>query len=384
MTTPPPPPPPDMPPAAPAPAAAHGTDEHRFPCEQCGADYRYDPARGLLVCDHCGHQEQIASSPWGKAQLKELDFDAARADRLPEAETEETRVVTCPNCAAQFEFDPAVHAAECPFCATPVVTDTGISRHIKPRGVLPFALDERSAHKAMTDWLGRLWFAPNGLKDYARKGRKMQGIYVPYWTFDADTKSSYRGERGTVYYETRTVVRDGKRVQEQVPKIRWTPASGRVARFFDDILILASKSLPKRYTDGLEPWDLPALEPYRPEYLAGFRAEAYTVELQEGYGQARDYMARVIERDVRFDIGGDQQRIHKIDTDVRDVTFKHILLPVWLAAYKYRGKTYRFVVNGRSGRVQGERPWSAIKIAIAVVLGLIVAAGIGYLAAMNQ
>ncbi|WP_171235440.1 TFIIB-type zinc finger domain-containing protein [Ruegeria sp. HKCCA6837] len=358
--------------------------EHRFPCDQCGADYRFNPGDGTLTCDHCGHSEPISAGPWGGASLRELDFDAAIADRLPDSEIEETRVLSCPNCAAQVEFDPNTHAAECPFCATPVVTDTGINRHIKPKGVLPFAFDERSAQKAMGDWLGRLWFAPNGLKEYARKGRKMQGIYVPYWTFDADTKSSYRGERGTVYYETRTVMRDGKRVQQQVPKVRWTPKSGRVARFFDDLLVLASKSLPKSYTDALEPWDLPTLEPYQPEYLAGFRAEAYSVELREGYVEARAHMARVIERDVRFDIGGDRQRIHAVDTDVRDVTFKHILLPVWMAAYKYRGQTYRFVVNGRTGRVQGERPWSAIKITIAVVLGLLLAAGVGYLAATGQ
>ena len=300
------------------------------------------------------------------------------ANRLPEAEIEETRVLNCSNCGAQVEFDPATHAAECPFCATPVVTDTGTSRHIKPRGVLPFALDENQARQAMTDWLGRLWFAPNGLQDYARKGRRMEGIYVPYWTFDADTKSAYEGERGTVYYETVTVVRDGKRVQQRVPKIRWRRVRGRVARFFDDVLVLASRSLPKRYTDALQPWDLSALTPYQPEFLAGFRAEAYTVALEEGHAEARAQMARVIERDVRFDIGGDRQRIHDIRTDVSDVTFKHILLPVWLAAYKYRGKSYRFVVNGQTGRVQGERPWSAIKIAVAVVLGLLLAGAAGF------
>ena len=95
-------------------------------------------------------------------------------------------------------------------------------------------------------------------------------------------------------------------------------------------------------------------------------------------------MDRVIERDVRFDIGGDRQRIHNMDTTLGEVTFKHILLPVWLAAYKYRGNTYRFVVNGRTGRVQGERPYSAIKITIAVILGLIAAAAIGYVVAQNQ
>ena len=358
--------------------------EHRFPCDNCGADFRFDPVASRLVCDHCGNTQDMAqATPW-EGTIRELDFQSALTGQLDDAEIEETQVVTCHNCSAQFEFDANTHAAECPFCATPVVTDTGPHRHIKPKAVLPFALEERAARTAMTEWLGRLWFAPSGLQEYARKGRKMQGIYVPYWTFDADTKSSYRGERGTVYYETKTVTRNGKQERVRVSKVRWRGVSGRVARFFDDVLVLASKTLPKRYTDALEPWDLSALEPYSPEFLAGFRAEGYQVELEDGFKEARAHMDRVIARDVRFDIGGDRQRIHSVNTSVKDVTFKHILLPVWLAAYKYNGKTYRFVVNGRTGRVQGERPWSAIKIAIAVVIGILIAAGVGYVVALNQ
>lgn len=359
-------------------------EEHRFPCEQCGADYRFDPTEAALICDHCGHSQRIQPGPWGKATLREMDFDAMLAEGAPQTEIEETRVLSCLNCGAQVEYDPDLHAKECPFCATPVVTDTGTHRHIKPRGVLPFALTEADARDAMKNWLGRLWFAPNGLQNYARRGRKMQGIYVPYWTFDAQTKTEYRGERGTVYYVTKSVVRNGKRVQTRVPKIRWRSASGKVGRFFDDVLVLASRSLPKQYTDALEPWDLPALEPYRPEFLAGFRAEGYAVKLTEGYDEARTRMARVIERDVRFDIGGDQQRIHAIQTDISDVRFKHVLLPVWMAAYKFRGDTYRFVVNGRTGRVQGERPWSTVKILVAVFCGVLVASGLGYMIAQSQ
>ncbi len=370
--------PPPPPPATENTDTAAVPDEtHRFPCEQCGADYRFDPQSGTLTCSHCGHTEEINGGPWRGGALRELDFRAALDRQLPEADMETTRVSKCPNCAAEVEFDPTTHARECPFCATPVVTDTGESRHIKPKGVLPFAIDERAGHKAMTDWLGRLWFAPNGLKKYARKGRRMEGIYVPYWTYDADTRSSYSGQRGTVYYVTETVMVYGKPQAKQVAKVRWRPVSGRVKRFFDDVLVLASKSLPKRYTDALEPWDLSALEPYQPQYLAGFRAEAYAISLQDGFEEARAHMDRVIKRDVRFDIGGDRQRISHIDTQVSDVTFKHILLPVWLAAYKYRGKTYRFVVNGQSGRVQGERPYSAWKIAGAVaVLAVLIAAAI--------
>lgn len=364
-------------------------DIHRFPCEACGANMRFDPSAGQLVCDHCGNTEALdtrAAGPWAaQSAIKELDFKAALRDQLPAAELETTQVLNCTNCGAQVEFDPAVHAAECPFCASPVVTGTGENRHIKPRALLPFALDEAAAHAAMKSWLGRLWFAPKGLQKYARrKGSRMDGVYVPYWTFDAQTRSRYRGQRGRVYYVSRRVTVNGKSTVQQVPKIRWSNAAGQVARFFDDVLVLGARSLPKRFTDALPPWDLSLLEPYTPEYIAGLRAEAYTIEIDEAFHEARAHMDRVIERDVRFDIGGDRQRIHKIDTDISAVTFKHILLPIWVAAYRYQGKSYRFVVNGQTGRVQGERPYSSTKILLAILAGLIFAGAIGYAVAVEQ
>lgn len=341
------------------------------------------PGQGQLVCDFCGNEETIEDDSFSQPVIRELDFRAALAAELPADEIEVTRAISCTNCGAQVEFDENIHAAECPFCATPYVTDTGTSRQIKPRGLLPFELTESQARREMTKWLGSLWFAPSGLKEYARKGRTLDGFYVPYWTFDADTKSSYRGERGTVYHESRSVTRNGKTEQRRVQKVRWRRKSGRVARWFDDVLVLASRSLPKKFTDALRPWDMAALEPYRPEYLAGFRAEGYTVEIDDGYVEARNHMDRIIHRDVKFDIGGDRQRVHEVNTSVSNVTFKHILLPVWLAAYKYRGRTYRFVVNGQTGRVQGERPWSTWKITLTVIAIAAVAATLGYLGAQQ-
>lgn len=353
--------------------SARPEDEHRFPCEQCGADMRFDPGGDRLICDHCGHTETLEAEagPWGgdAVALVELDYETAIAARLPAEEMEETRVSHCPSCGAQIEFQPDIHAKECPFCATPVVTDTGTHRHIKPKGVLPFQLTERQAHKAMNDWLGRLWFAPNGLQDYAKKGRKMDGIYVPYWTYDADTATQYRGQRGDAYYVT---VRTGDGKTRRERRIRWSRRAGRVARAFDDILVLASRSLPKRFTDRLAPWNLTALESYRPEFLSGFRAEGYQVQLDEGFEEAKQIMEMQIRQDVRRDIGGDEQRIDEMRVRISDVTFKHVLLPVWVAAYKYRGETYRFVVNGQTGRVEGERPYSWVKIALAVLGAAIV------------
>ena len=353
--------------------------DKRFPCPACGADLRFQPGEGRLFCDHCGHTEPLTHArPTGGA-ISETAFRRGIEDQLPATETEDRHLSHCPNCGADVQFDPAVHATECPFCATPVVADPGLTRRIRPKGVAPFLIPEDQARKAMGDWLGSLWFAPSGLVAYARKGRRLDGVYLPYWTFDADTRSAYTGQRGTIYYTTEQVmVRDGqgrtRSETRQVQHIRWTPVAGRVKRFFDDVLVLASRALPAAHTEAIAPWDLSRLEPYQPEYLAGFRAESYGVSLDEGMDQARALMDRMIERDVRFDIGGDRQQVATIDTDISDVTFKHILLPVWSAAYRFRGQSYRFVVNAQTGKVSGERPWSAVKIiaaalAAALILG---------------
>jgi hypothetical protein len=170
----------------------------------------------------------------------------------------------------------------------------------------------------------------------------------------------------------------------QVPKIRWRRVSGHVNRAFDDILCPATRAVDQAAFERLGAWDLMALEPYDPRYLAGFRAETHTIPLEDGYAHAREVMDQTIRRDVRFDIGGDRQQIEALQTVISNVTFKHILVPVWLAAYRYRGKAYRVSVNGRTGQVQGERPYSAWKIAFAVLIGGLVAGGVGYLVATGQ
>jgi len=360
-------------------------EEHRWPCAQCGADLRYAPGQTSLTCAHCGHVQDIApAAPRATAKaLGELSLSYGLRDDLPAAATSEVRSTSCPSCGAVVEFQGATHATECPFCASPVAVDTGAHRVIKPQALIPFALTENQARDQLTKWLGRLWFAPSKLLEFTRKGRAMTGIYVPYWTFDAATRSRYRGQRGEHYYETRTVTVEvnGKREQrqEQVQKTRWYPASGRVARDFDDVVVIASTSLPPRLAQGLDPWDLTALTAYTPDYLAGFQAEGYTVALADGHKSARARMEQVIVSDVRRDIGGDVQQVDSIDTDFSNETFKHILLPVWMAAYKYGGKSYRFLVNGQTGEVQGERPYSAWKIALAVVLVVVLVAGAIYL-----
>jgi predicted RNA-binding Zn-ribbon protein involved in translation (DUF1610 family) len=354
---------------------------HRWPCAQCGADLRFAPGQAELRCENCGHVQAIPAATDRKRARSFIEHDVARGlqDDLPDTASQDVRTTHCPSCGAVVEFQGASHATECPFCATPVVVDTGTQRHIKPQGVVPFQLTENQARGALIKWMGSLWFAPNTLLEYARKGRAMNGIYVPFWTFDAATSSDYRGARGDNYTETRTVTRNGKQETESVTRTRWTNVSGHVARAFDDVMVMASSTLPQKLGDDLTPWDLGQMEPYTPDFLAGFQAEGYTVSLAGGHATGRDKMSAVIARDIRADIGGDSQRIDHVDTDWRDETFKHVLLPIWMAAYKYGGKSYRFMVNGQTGEVQGERPYSWWKIGFTVLAVAVLVAGVVYL-----
>ncbi|MEM9736819.1 MAG: primosomal protein N' (replication factor Y) - superfamily II helicase [Pseudomonadota bacterium] len=371
------------------------SQQTNLPCSNCGAQLSFGPGTRSLICGSCGAENEIPpepDGPWGGGGIEELDYRAALRNQLDASDVETTVTLSCPGCGAEVSLDEGTQADQCPFCATPLSRSAEHPhRHPKPGAVLPFALTEREARERMKTWLGSLWFAPSKLTQYAEAGRPISGVYLPHYTYDAAGEAAYQGARGDAYYvtRTRTVTVDGKTRQEtyQERRIRWTQVSGRVARFFDDVLVPASETMGPmgdRAQAAGHGWELAALEPYRPEYLAGFRAEAPAVPLDQGFAAAKGAMESVLRRDIRFDIGGDEQRISHMTARFDRITFKHVLLPVWLAAYRWRNKPYRVVVNGRTGQVSGERPYSAWKIAIAVALGLIVAAGIGYLVALEQ
>ena len=343
-------------------------------CDQCGAVLSYAPGTSQLVCQYCGHANTIVERP---VEIVENDLRSALDQGLAQAPMEETRTVSCATCAAEFTFDPAQHAGSCPFCGQSIVTDTGSHHQIKPAAVLPFGIESRAAAERAADWLKGLWFAPSKLTRFGKREGKLAGMYLPYWTYDSRTRTAYRGQRGTVYHvqvQVQAVV-NGKRVTQTktVPKVRWQPAAGRVARDFDDVLVLASRSLPAWITDRLEPWDLHDLKPYARDYIAGFQSEAYQVPLDEGFASANEKMRAIIAGDVKADIGGDMQRIERMEVEHGQPTFKHILLPVWLGAFRHGGKVYRMCINARTGEVQGERPYSIWKIGTVVLVVAVIA-----------
>lgn len=356
------------PPEVAEPVYAEVPSGRRFPCSQCGAALKYKPGGRALRCGHCGHEEKI---PQCAADVREMCFTEHLAKGAVDEAILEGAVseVDCPACGASVEIPANVATDRCPFCDTHLE-----ARHshaprpmIRPQAVLPFKVDEREAKVRFVHWTKKLWFAPNDLKKLAVLGR-VNGLYVPFYTYDSMTISFYTGKRGIYYYVTR---RDSKGRTTRVRRTRWYPVSGRVDHFFDDVLVCASRGLPDAHVRKLEPWDLHALQSFNAKYLGGFRTERYQVALDQGFDRARMVMDRAIQELVRRHIGGDTQIITSINTQHTGVTFKHILLPVWLATYRYNRKVYQVLVNARTGEVRGDRPYSWVKITFAVILGLI-------------
>lgn len=349
-------------------------DQKKFGCKNCGADLVFEPGTTSLVCPYCGVQNDIQVAP---QEIQELDYKAALAGTLAAQETTQVLTIKCSACGAETTFPSNVTTQDCPYCgATLIAQNTHTVEMLRPKSILPFAVTQAQALESVTKWIQGLWFAPNKLKQYAEKDSKLKGLYIPYWTYDCSTISKYSGERGERYNVTEhyTAMENGRTVSRtrEVQRTRWYPAGGTVHVDFDDVLVNASNSLPRNYADKLEPWDLHALVPFQEEYLPGFVAEKYQVDLAAGFETAKGIMEGGIHSAICSDIGGDEQRINSVNSTYNDVTFKHVLLPVWIGAYRYQGKVYQILVNARTREVQGSRPYSSLKITLFVLFILLV------------
>ena len=348
-----------------------------FPCDACGADLVFHIGQQKLHCGYCGFVRDLETEPQPLAE-RDLKAMFARLERHHEdgrndEVTEQggqpgDREIRCNSCGGTVVFTGTLTSRSCPYCGSPLQRDAvEVAKiRISVDGVLPFRLDDAKGRTAIASWVTSRWFAPNQFLKEGVSG-EIHSVYLPYWTFDAMTFNRYRGQRGDNYTVT---VGSGKN-RRTVVKTRWSARRGSFDRFFDDVLTMAADGLPPDLLLNLEPWPLTQCLPYTQEVIAGHMARTYDVPLPPAFERAQVRINAAIAQEVRARIGGDRQRIHDIDTDLSGLTFKHLLLPVWMLAYRYHGKPYRVFVNGATGEVHGERPYSPWKIAFAVLLGLI-------------
>lgn len=340
-----------------------------FNCKDCGADCTYTPGSQNITCQYCGANNEIAET---EEPVEEQDFHGSLSSAIKK-EPLLDKFVDCNSCGASSSIDSQVTAANCPYCAAPFITDEAYeTTGILPKSLIPFQIDKKKAQLNFKNWIQKSWFTPNDLKKASLHFDKFKGVYTPYWTYDTDYICNYTGSRGDHYYVTKTVKVGDKMTTRQVQETRWSPTSGSVYGFHNDLLVVGSNTLPSKYIHKLEPWDLSKLVPFDKNYLSGFTVERYKVELDEGFEIAKELGKPTIRNKINTDIGGDVQQIQTMNTDYSNITYKHLLLPLYVCAYQFKGEVYQFLVNAQTGEVQGERPKSWVKIVFAILFGLII------------
>lgn len=355
--------------------------DHDFPCDECGASMRWNPADSRLSCEFCGHQRELLRGN-GTIQERALE-DTQSAERGMGVEL---RVTQCNKCGARVSFDDSATSTQCVYCGSSNVLQQDANRNgIRPESLLPLDVGRAQVQANFQEWIGGLWFRPSALKKLKRF--EATGIYVPFWTFDAQLHSDWSAQSGTYYYvtETYTAQVNGKSVMRtrQVRKTRWRPAWGKRDDHYNDHLVLGAKGQPAGLVRELGSFELSGLVPYQPGYLAGWRAEEYSIDLGDAWSIGRAGIVSAQRERCSGDVPGDTQRDLRVQNQISDVRWKHILLPIWSLQYKFKGEVYTVLIHGQSGEVVGKAPYSWLKI-MSTVLAIIAVVVGGILVAQAQ
>lgn len=366
-------------------AAAEVRSLERHVCPECGGKGEWDPGKRKLVCPYCGTVFDRVAPPPPPDSILEHDLDAMLSKLGDAASSVRTAVrkVQCTHCHAVLTREAANVGQSCDFCGSPEMLDyEEIEAPIRPESLLPAIVSKEKAYHSLKTFLGSKWFAPGDLKKRNMVDR-IHGIYLPYWTFDSAAECPWTAESGTYYYVTVTD-RDsqGRTITRQERRTRWRPASGHVSTWFDDVLINGSQGLDSKILSRLEPFPTKDLVPYETRYVSGWDVEQYQIPLHQAARNGFGVMEAMLREMCGREVPGDTYRNLQIRPQYSAKTFKHILCPIWILAYQYRGKTYRGATNAVTGNTYAHFPISPWKVALVVVL-IIIALIIFFLISQN-
>ena len=355
-------------------------------CPACGARAEWNPGKQKLICPFCGTE-----SPYhvDRELGKVVELDLVKALReLPDEERgwqTERRSVQCQSCKAVMVFDPARVGQNCEFCGSPALVDyQEIKAPIRPQGVLAFKIDAGRVRDDIRRWWRSRWFAPGRLA-IAALVDTIRSLYIPYWTFDAQVHCPWTAEAGH-YYTVMVPGRDakGRPIMRAEQRIRWEPASGVVDHFFDDEPVPGTQGLPIDLLRQVEPFPTQEIVAYDTAFLSGHVVEHYQVVLLDAAQRSQEQMHAKLMALCAQQVPGDTHRNLQIQPNYASRTFKHVLVPIWLLSYNYGAKAYQVIVNGYTGQIAGNRPYSAWKIFFAVVAAIIAGLIVLFLANQQQ
>lgn len=331
-----------------------------YSCPSCGAPVTYSPEKGVLFCEYCGNTVELDKNK----SNEEFDFsDGIKEDN---SWAIETKVVHCDNCGANNVIDSNEISTSCPFCGSNHVVETSEISGIKPHRVVPFKVASKTIDDNYRTWLKKKLFAPSKVKKQI-PNLIINGVYLPIWTFDSNTFSVYDGRLGKRY--TRTIG-SGKN-RRTVTEIRYFHIRGNKNITFDDVITNAGSKIQQAEMDRLSPFDTNNSFEYERGFLAGYSSEHYSVKLNKGWENAKVTINGVIKREILKKYNYDVVSYLNINTKYHDIKYKYVLIPIWIGLYKYANKEYRFLANGENGKVTGKAPVSALRVSIAVILGII-------------
>ncbi len=346
-------------------------------CPSCGSNLAYSAEAKKIACNYCGYTEDIDHSNDKVVEKSLHDAVESAKDFIPEHVGK--KVFDCGSCGAKFMVESDQIKVGCGFCGSKNVNlEAYDHQYIQPIGIIPFYISRFEAEKIFDKWINRGWFHPNKLKRLAAV-EDLHGLYIPFWTYDAQTESSWRGEAGTYYYETRQVRIKGRMQTKQVRKVRWQYRNGRLSHFFDDVLVVASGGLQQRHVERILPFRLEEVVNFDARLMVGWESEIYNLEVDAGHQVADRVMDDKIRNMCSAQLGGDTQRNLHVESSKSDQTFKHIVLPLWICSYMYNNKIYHFTINGQTGKVNGKKPISVVKIAFLILLVVLFFIGVWYL-----
>lgn len=346
-----------------APEAPAETEVRRtFECPQCGGRLRFDPELVDLKCGHCGFVQAVEEVALHDG-AHPLDFTLPTARGHLWAVGE--RRFNCPQCGAATLLPAGGKSALCPFCGnTALVEAQEEARLVPPDGLIPMALEAEAAYAAVRRWLGRGFFAPDDLARLVRD-KHLRPAYVPFWLFEAQLTARWSAEVEEGYGRDR----------------RWVFQSGDYTFFFREELQPGARALPASLLQRLPKFDLKKLVAFKPEYLADWPAALYDLSLANAALRAREAMVKSAGLQIlpRLAPGRAVRNLQVSPDRFSGEFYRLVLLPLWIGAYTYLGRTYRVLVNGQTGAVAGDKPVDGVKVALVAVAAALILALLLYL-----
>jgi hypothetical protein len=335
-----------------------------FTCPQCGGTTAYSASGGGLTCSHCGYYQPPGKPIVGRL-AEEGEFTLETLEKSGRGWMEGRKELECQNCGARTSIPERSLTHTCTFCGSNKVIQRQVSTdELRPRYEIPFKVEAKDCQNIARQWLGSSWMTPGALKNISSL-EGFTGIYLPYWTFDARTDASWKAEVG--HTVTETYVERGEHKTRTKTVWRWE--SGRAGLLIDDLLVPGTGRVSTLLLERIREFDLGALCPFDPAYLAGFQAQAYDVPLEKAWEAGREVMREKTRQECIGQASSPNIRNFSMSLDFADETWRYILLPVYLAAYSFQDQKFQVIVNGQTGVIAGQRPvdWNKIWLAVALL-----------------